>query len=173
MLSPPQKDNPSSKRKILSSTTSLNYRRIDCTILEGGLNAVMEDFYLCECDPERRNPICKKCFKTCHKGTGHMEIKHFHQECVCVCGFNAHQPMDKEQGKKSDEKYSKKCLFGEWASECKYNIFFKDPNENSFYVCLLCKNLCYKNTRNLIKTSTDSEGISSNNFICQYNNQIM
>ena len=171
MLSPPQKDNPSSKRKILSSTTSLNYRRIDCTILEGGLNAVMEDFYLCECDPERRNPICKKCFKTCHKGPGHMEIKHFHQECVCVCGFNAHQPMDKEQGKKSDEKYSKKCLFGEWASECKYNIFFKDPNENSFYVCLLCKNLCYKNARNLIKTSTDSEGISSKNFVCQCNNQ--
>ena len=64
-------------------------------------------------------------FKTCHKGPGHMEIKHFHQECVCVCGFNAHQPMDKEQGKKSDEKYSKKCLFGEWASECKYNIFLK------------------------------------------------
>ena len=46
-----------------------------------------------------------------------------------------------------------------------------NPNENSFYVCLLCKNLCYKNARNLIKTSTDSEGISSKNFVCQCNNQ--
>ena len=171
MISSPPKDNPSSKRKVLSSSSTLNYRRIDCTILEGGLNPIMDDFYLCECDPERRNPICKKCFKTCHKGPGHMEIKHFHQECVCVCGFNAHQPMDKEQGKKSDEKYSKKCLFGEWASECKYTIFFKDPNEPNVFICLLCKNLCYKNARNLIKTSTEAEGISSKNFVCQCNNQ--
>ena len=52
---------------------------------------------------------------------------------IYICGLNS----DQQQIKNKDEKYSKKLLFGEQDSECKYNIFFKAPNENSF--CLLCK----------------------------------
>lgn len=157
----------SSKHKITGSTTSINYRHVHCQILKAGITPVMGVYFLCECDPERRNSICEECFKVCHVGGDHKEIKRVTKEDVCMCGFKCHQPMN--QAEVVDEKYTSQCLFGEWASECQFPTFFKDKNDNNSMICLFCKNICYKNSNNIIKISIDDNN-ENKNIVCTCRN---
>lgn len=135
-----------------------------CQIMFSGINPYNGVYYLCECDPERSNPICVECFKACHTGEGHGEIKKIEKECVCMCGYKSHQPMNKEDS--TDFKYNKTCLFGEWAIQSNYKYFYKDKTNPSLQLCLLCMNLCYKNNSNLYRTSIDNENLPNNTFTC-------
>ena len=157
----------SSKHKITGSTTSINYRHVHCQILKAGITPVMGVYFLCECDPERRNSICEECLKVCHVGGDHKEIKRVTKEDVCMCGFKCHQPMN--QAEVVDEKYTSQCLFGEWASECQFPTFFKDKNDNNSMICLFCKNICYKNSNNIIKISIDDNN-ENKNIVCTCRN---
>ena len=159
------------RSRINGSTSSINYRHVQCSILKAGISPVLDVYYLCECDPERRNPICEECFRQCHVGDDHKEIKRITKEDVCMCGFKCHQPMN--QAESVDEKYTKQCLFGEWASECKMNVFFKDKNEPNSLICLMCKNICYKNSESMMRVELDSKSEGSNHFgeaICTCSN---
>ena len=159
------------RSRVNGSTSSINYRHVQCSILKAGISPVLDVYYLCECDPERRNPICEECFRQCHVGDDHKEIKRITKEDVCMCGFKCHQPMN--QAESVDEKYTKQCLFGEWASECKMNVFFKDKNEPNSLICLMCKNICYKNSESMMRVELDSKSEGSNHFgeaICTCSN---
>ena len=130
--------NSNTTTELKPSIKTSDYK-VQCSIVKHGLTKAYANYYLCECDPERKNPICENCFKECHKGSGHAEIKMIQQEKICMCGIKSHQPFNENEN--LDNKYSKKCLFGEWANECKYKICFKDK-DNNIFICLLCKNIC-------------------------------
>ena len=136
--------NESKINGVNSSTISIGfYSRINCNILKGGIIPLFDQYYLCECDPERRNAICFECFKICHNGPGHKELKKILAAKVCMCGFNAHQPMDEKDDKENF--YNKKCLFGSLGLKYIYN----DINSPGFKICIFCKNFCFKNSKNL------------------------
>ena len=65
-------------KKYGSTITVGFYSKINCNILKSGINPLFDQYYLCECDPERRNAICFECFKMCHTGPRHKEIKKFY-----------------------------------------------------------------------------------------------
>ncbi len=61
--------------------------KIECQILESGIKETKETFCICECDPERTNPICENCFNICHKGGNeypHKLIKSSLMNAVCI-----------------------------------------------------------------------------------------
>ena len=161
---------PNNKNEIteLKSSIKTSDYKVQCSIVKHGLTKAYANYYLCECDPERKNPICENCFKECHKGNGHAEIKMIQQEKICMCGIKSHQPFNENEN--LDNKYSKKCLFGEWAIECKYKVCFKDK-DNDIFICLLCKNICYKNLKKLTKINIDEESrLNNKTFECQCTN---
>ena len=151
-------DQPDSKNsKVNSSIVTIGFfSKINCNILKSGITPLFDQYYLCECDPERRNAICTECFKTCHSGEGHKEIKKFLRAKVCMCGYKGHQPMDEKDDQV--QHYSKQCLFGSLG--LKY--FYTDKNIENSHICVFCKNLCYKNSKNLNKIR--------NNNLSQINN---
>ena len=133
--------------KINSSTVTVGFfSKINCNILKSGITPLFDQYFLCECDPERRNAICSECFKICHNGPGHKEIKKFLRAKVCMCGYKGHQPMDEKDDQV--QHYTKECLFGSLGLNCFYN----DKTVENSHICLFCKNLCFKNSKNLIKT---------------------
>ena len=148
----------SKNSKINSSTVTVGFfSKINCNILKSGITPLFDQYYLCECDPERRNAICTECFKICHNGPGHKEIKKFLRAKVCMCGYKGHQPMDEKDDQV--QHYSKECLFGSLG----LRYFYNDKNVQKSHICLFCKNLCFKNSKNLVK-------IRGNTFLGKINN---
>ena len=136
--------NESKINGINSSTVSIGfYSKINCNILKSGINPLFDQYYLCECDPERRNAICFECFKMCHTGPGHRELKKILAAKVCMCGYKAHQPMDEKDDQANY--YNKNCLFGSLG--LKY--IYTDTNMPGSKICIFCKNLCFKNAKTL------------------------
>ena len=130
--------------KMNSSTVTVGFfSKINCNILKSGITPFFDQYYLCECDPERRNAICAECFKICHSGHGHKEIKKFLCAKVCMCGYKGHQPMDEKDDQV--QHYSKECLFGSLG--LKY--FYVDKTVQNSHICIFCKNLCFKNAKTL------------------------
>ena len=137
--------------KINGSTVSVGfYSKINCNILKSGINPLFDQYYLCECDPERRNAICFECFKLCHTGPGHRELKKILAAKVCMCGYKAHQPMDEKDDQVNY--YNKNCLFGSLGLKYIYD----DINAPGNKICIFYKNLCYKNGNNIKLTKDDS-----------------
>ena len=155
---------------IKTSSKILDYNTVKCSIVSNGLTNSYATYYLCECDPERKNPICAECFQICHKGKGHGQIKQITGEKICQCGIKSHQPFYENDNK--DLIYKKVCLFGEWISEGYFDIIYKDSKNPDLKICILCKNLCFKNSKNFIKTDLKNEGMLSHNFkcLCNHNN---
>ena len=142
--------------KINSSTVTVGFfSKINCNILKSGITPLFDQYYLCECDPERRNAICSECFKICHNGPGHKEIKKFLRAKVCMCGYKGHQPMDEKDDQV--QHYTKECLFGSLG--LKY--FYNDKTVENSHICIFCKNLCFKNAKSLSKIKT-SDKINTN-----------
>jgi len=148
----------SKNSKLNSSLITVGFfSKINCNILKSGITPLFDQYYLCECDPERRNAICSECFKICHNGPGHKEIKKFFKAKVCMCGYKGHQPMDEKDDQV--QYYSKECLFGSLG----LRYFYNDKNVSNSHICTFCKNLCFKNSKNLNK-------IKGSNFIGKINN---
>ena len=127
---------------------------IPCSILEGGLKEVNDKFVICECDPERCNPICLDCFKKCHYNGlkyPHKEIETKLMNAVCICGFKCHQPLNEK--KKQDKQYKLSCTFGELATIPDLNFSYQDVESSNANICLLCYNICYEAPEKLIKHS--------------------
>ena len=142
--------------KLNGSTVSVGfYSKINCNILKSGINPLFDQYYLCECDPERRNAICFECFKLCHTGPGHRELKKFLAAKVCMCGYKAHQPMDEKDDQVNY--YNKDCLFGSLGLKYIYDDITAPGNK----ICIFCKNLCYKNAKNVKLIKNDSLIINS------------
>ena len=155
---------------IKTSSKILDYNTVKCSIVSNGLTNSYATYYLCECDPERKNPICAECFQICHKGKGHGQIKQITGEKICQCGIKSHQPFYENDNK--DLIYKKVCLFGEWISEGYCDKIYKDSKNHDLKICILCKNLCFKNSKNFIKTNPANEGMLPHNFkcLCNHNN---
>ena len=137
--------------KLNGSTVSVGfYSKINCNILKSGINPLFDQYYLCECDPERRNAICFECFKLCHTGPGHRELKKILAAKVCMCGYKAHQPMDEKDDQVNY--YNKNCLFGSLGLKYIYDDMTAPGNK----ICIFCKNLCYKNAKNIKLIKNDS-----------------
>ena len=127
---------------------------IPCSILEGGLKEINEKFVICECDPERCNPICLECFKKCHFNGlkyPHKEIETKEMNAVCICGFKCHQPLNEQE--KHDKLYKLSCTFGELATIQGLNFSYQDVESSNANICLVCYNICYEAPKNLIKHS--------------------
>ena len=125
---------------------------IPCSILEGGLKEITEKFVICECDPERCNPICIDCFKKCHSNGlkyPHKEIERKEMNAVCICGFKCHQPLNEKE--KQDKLYKLSCTFGELATISDMNFSYQDVESSNANICLICYNMCYEATDQLIK----------------------
>ncbi len=93
---------------------SADLSEIHCQLLDTGIKEVYAKYYICECDPERSNPICEKCFKTCHCNGAkfpHKEIKSESKVSVCICGYKSHKPLYASE--QSDKHYKQLCTFGE------------------------------------------------------------
>ena len=149
-------NNASKLNGVYSSTISVGfYSKINCNILKSGINPLFDQYYLCECDPERRNAICFECFKLCHTGPGHRELKKVLGAKVCMCGYKAHQPMDEKDDQANY--YNKKCLFGSLGLKYVYS----DLNAPGSRICIFCKNLCFKNSKTL-KLINDGSMIMNN-----------
>ena len=149
-------NNISKLNGINSSTVSVGfYSKINCNILKSGINPLFDQYYLCECDPERRNAICFECFKLCHTGPGHRELKKILAAKVCMCGYKAHQPMDEKDDQANY--YNKNCLFGSLGLKYVYT----DVNIPGSKICIFCKNLCFKNSKTL-KLINDTSIIMNN-----------
>ena len=130
--------------KINGSTITVGfYSKINCNILKSGINPLFDQYYLCECDPERRNAICFECFKMCHTGPRHKEIKKFLAAKVCMCGYKAHQPMDEKDDQANY--YSKECLFNSIGLKYVYSNNMMQGSR----ICIFCKNFCFKNSKNI------------------------
>ena len=127
---------------------------IPCSILEGGLKEITDKFVICECDPERCNPICVDCFKKCHFNGlkyPHKEIETKEMNAICICGFKCHQPLNEKE--KHDKQYKLSCTFGELATIPDLNFFFQDVESSNANICLFCYNICYEAPEKLIKHS--------------------
>ena len=149
-------NNTSKLNGVYSSTISVGfYSKINCNILKSGINPIFDQYYLCECDPERRNAICFECFKLCHTGPGHRELKKILGAKVCMCGYKAHQPMDEKDDQANY--YNKTCLFGSLGLKYMYS----DLNAPGSRICIFCKNLCFKNSKTL-KLINDGSIIMNN-----------
>ena len=149
-------NNTSKLNGVYSSTISVGfYSKINCNILKSGINPVFDQYYLCECDPERRNAICFECFKLCHTGPGHRELKKVLGAKVCMCGYKAHQPTDEKDDQANY--YNKTCLFGSLGLKYMYS----DLNAPGSRICIFCKNLCFKNSKTL-KLINDGSMIMNN-----------
>ena len=148
----------SKNSKLNSSTVTIGFfSKINCNILKSGITPLFDQYYLCECDPERRNAICAECFKVCHNGPEHKEIKKFLKAKVCMCGYKGHQPMNEKDDQ--IQHYTKECLFG--SIGLKY--FYNDKTIQNSHICIFCKNLCFKNSKTLNK-------IKENNLLGKINN---
>ena len=148
----------SKNSKIYSSTVTVGFfSKINCNILKSGITPFFDQYYLCECDPERNNAICSECFKICHSGPGHKEIKKFLKPKVCMCGYKGHQPMDEKD--EQIQHYTKECLFGSLGLKSFYN----DKTIQNSHICIFCKNLCFKNSKTLNK-------IKANELLGKINN---
>ena len=125
---------------------------IPCSILEGGLKEITDKFVICECDPERCNPICVDCFKKCHFNGlkyPHKEIETKEMNAICICGFKCHQPLNEQE--KHDKQYKLSCTFGELATIPDLNFFYQDVESSNANICLFCYNICYEAPEKLIK----------------------
>ena len=151
--------NDETNSKINGSTITVGfYSKINCNILKSGINPLFDQYYLCECDPERRNAICFECFKMCHTGPGHRELKKILSAKVCMCGYKAHQPMDEKDDQVNY--YNKNCLFGQLGLKYMYS----DSNFPDNKICIFCKNLCFKNAKSL-KLIKDGSLIMNNSHM--------
>ena len=130
-------------KKYGSTITVGFYSKINCNILKSGINPLFDQYYLCECDPERRNAICFECFKMCHTGPRHKEIKKFLAAKVCMCGYKAHQPMDEKDDQANY--YRKECLFNSIGIKYVYSNNMMQESR----ICIFCKNFCFKNSKNI------------------------
>ena len=125
-----------------------------CSILEGGLKEINEKFVICECDPERSNPICLYCFKKCHFGGlkyPHKEIETKDMKAICICGLKCHKPLNEQE--KQDRQYKLSCTFGELATFPDLNYSYQDVESSNSNICILCYNICYEASEHLIKHS--------------------
>ena len=128
---------------------------LPCSILESGLKETNEKFVICECDPERCNPICVDCFKKCHFSGlkyPHKEIETKEMKAICICGFKCHQPLNKQE--KQDKQYKLSCTFGELATIPDLNFSYQDAESSNGNICLMCYNICYEAPEQLIKHTT-------------------
>ena len=138
------------KEELIDFSTDLN--EIRCQILENGLKEVKSKFYICECDPERSNPICEECFKKCHfNGVKypHKEISNKEMNAVCICGYKCHRPLNESE--KQDKQYKIMCTFGELGTIPDLNFSYQDVEQSNMNICLLCYNICYEAEDKLIK----------------------
>ena len=95
-------------------------------ILESGIKETKETFCICECDPERTNPICENCFNICHKGGNeypHKLIKSSLMNAVCICGYRCHRLFT--ENSQQDKQYKKSCTFGELAGISDLNFGYQ------------------------------------------------
>ena len=131
---------------------SLDLNEIHCQILENGLKEVKAKYFICECDPERSNPICEECFKKCHfNGVKypHKEISNKETNAVCICGYKCHRPLNESE--KQDKQYKINCTFGELGTIPDLNFTYQDVEQSNLNICLLCYNICYEAEEKLIK----------------------
>ena len=129
-----------------------NLIELPCSILESGLKEINEKFVICECDPERCNPICVDCFKKCHFSGlkyPHKEIETKEMKAICICGFKCHQPLNKQE--KQDKQYKLSCTFGELATIPDLNFSYQDVESSNANICLVCYNICYDAPEQLIR----------------------
>ena len=138
------------KEELIDFSTDLN--EIRCQILENGLKEVQSKYFICECDPERSNPICEECFKKCHfNGVKypHKEISNKEMNAVCICGYKCHRPLNESE--KQDKQYKIMCTFGELGTIPDLNFSYQDVEQSNMNICLLCYNICYEAEDKLIK----------------------
>ena len=131
---------------------SLDLNEVHCQILENGLKEVKSKYFICECDPERSNPICEECFKKCHfNGVKYpnKEISNKETNAVCICGYKCHRPLNESE--KQDKQYKINCTFGEWGTIPDLNFTYQDVEQSNLNICLLCYNICYEADEKLIK----------------------
>ena len=131
---------------------SLDLNEIHCQILDNGLKEVKAKYFICECDPERSNPICEECFKKCHfNGVKypHKEISNKETNAVCICGYKCHKPLNESE--KQDKQYKVNCTFGELGTIPDLNFTYQDVEQSNLNICLLCYNICYEAEEKLIK----------------------
>ena len=148
-----------------------------CSILTYGLIETEGDYYICDCDPERNNPICEYCFMACHNNDVNVNVntnvngvvmhKLIHKErmkAVCVCGFNSHKPMSSYQDNNvitgdnnvtltSSSSSLSVCLFGELSMISGLNYMYQSLEDSNTYICFICYNICHKMNKNLIRKS--------------------
>ena len=111
---------------------SLDLNEIHCQILENGLKEVKAKYFICECDPERSNPICEECFKKCHfNGVKypHKEISNKETNAVCICGYKCHRPLNESE--KQDKQYKVNCTFGELGTIPDLNFTYQDVEQSN------------------------------------------
>jgi len=144
---------------------------IPCSILEGGLKEINEKFVICECDPERCNPICLDCFKNCHlnglKGS-HKEIETKEMNAVCICGFKCHFPLNEPE--KIDKQYKSSCTFGELSTIPDLNYSYQEEKDSNSNICLICYNICREENDKYIKRSHG--GLKGFKCTCSSNNHL-
>ena len=133
---------------------------VDCQILKSGIKESKTTYYICECDPERTNPICENCFNICHKSGEdypHKLIRSSIMNAVCICGYKCHQLFTESD--QQDKQYKKICTFGELAGINDLNICYQSLNDSNTKICLICYNICFNCDVNFIKKPmTDLKG---------------
>lgn len=107
-----------------------------CRILDFGTSPAKETFYICVCDPEQKEPICKSCFENCHKG--HDFIKKIDTEAICNCGLKMHEIISCDNEK---NEVFEKCIFSEWTENLNVCLIYKEIASGT-KICAFCINFC-------------------------------
>jgi len=159
-----QKENPS-EISIYRLSALRILKQTKCQLLKTGSKPERNLYFICECDPDQKEPICKDCIDNCHKG--HQIISSFETQAVCHCGLKMHE---RTINKSEKNEIIEKCLFSEWAKITKSNLIFKDISSEMHY-CAFCISFCGcgKNINN-----ANNSHINNKNFneIADENNSI-
>ena len=109
----------------------------ECQILNTGYNSTKMPHYYCNCDLERKNPMCKTCIDTCHfDHKSKIPLKEIIGEVICHCGLNYHKVTLSDETKSNN--YTP-CFFSDWSITSKIEVYY---SYKKCYICMFCKNMC-------------------------------
>ena len=127
-------------------------KSVKCQMLKTGCNAVSQEYFFCNCDPDQKEPICKECMYKCHRELGHSIASFTKLTAVCQCGQKCHK-VGKEQVNQLNI-YETNCYFYEFMEKAKVDKVYVKPDGS--VICGFCVKFCENNT--MVKTRKLNDG---------------
>ena len=145
---------------------------IKCSFINNGIKPSKERFYICSCNPSKKNLICEECFKYCHLGPNHNQLNAIVVSGICNCGVTQHKVKTKTEENKVE--LIKECIFNDLNSISGNKIIYlfkrKDSGEIHTSLCAFCLNFCYNNQiQKANKRKNESQQIDNNENASQEN----